>query len=226
MRQCLPGGRRGPWQGATETQPPFQRTDGSFMTDEEIAKVAKQIEDPRAWNHKTPGSARSGPQSGRRLSDEQLEETATIAREQGHAKAAEILGISPATVKDRVELYRKREREAGVTIAQVPAERPTRDSQAAAAESPFKAAFEAGLREGTPAVVEAMDEVKRKIAAGETGSGQWAPRPRATPESAALTPLLDWLEINAPTWTQDEAERWFKAFTATVDLVYPTKAAA
>jgi hypothetical protein len=42
--------------------------------------------------------------------------------------------------------------------------------------------------------------------------------------STALNPLLDWLAEHGPAWSQAEAERWFKAFTATIDLVYPTRA--
>jgi hypothetical protein len=54
---------------------------------------------------------------------------------------------------------------------------------------------------------------------------QLVPLRAATPESAVLTPLIDWLETHGPDWTQAESERWFKALAHTVELVYPAKAA-
>lgn len=195
---------------------PFQRADGTVMTQEEIANVA-QLEQVKAT--RLDGSSRqgTGAQSGRRLSDEDLRHTYETWQQHGPTAAAELLGISRPTVKDRERVGPVVADETESTELEVPVE---------PVDTLAEAAFLKGASESAHAPVIAIVHHGNPDARAAAFSEGYDKAIEDYTPPKAIDALIAWLTENASTWNDDEAERWLKAFTATIDLVYPTRAAA
>ncbi len=201
VRQIHGGGRRGVWsEGAGEPQM-FQRADGTVMSEKEIAAV---VEDAPSAFKKIDGSspARSG-RGGHEPTAKQAEAWEAVNRLGSMSAAAKELGIHQTAVRDRLRGY--------MVAAGIDGEMPGRS------------------RHRTPsldgAAVRSAPDYADSIPAVEPTSDGPEPSARPPMPPAAIEPLLAWLVDRGPGWSQAEAERWFRAFTATIDLIYPTTAA-
>lgn len=233
MRQYQGGGVRGPWIG---TEPdgyvPFQRADGSVMTDEEIKAVATtQQVDPKRLEAARAEGVKSSLRGRNPVDPDAV--WAAVERLGTQSAAAKDLGISQGAIQSGLKRYM---RDHGLD-GPLPGLLRPRDTQtpAPASEPNVEAvdelpktlteAFMNGASEsaGQPivAIVHHGDPDARAAAWNEG----YAAAKRVVGDRS-IEALVEWLVLNAEGWTDAQAERWLKAFTATIDLVYPTRAAS
>jgi hypothetical protein len=248
VRRYEGGGRRGAWQGVVDERfQPFQRPDGSVMTQEEIGRVV-QIEkaDPKAFNHRERRQRQA-------IDADAVWEAVTRLGSQG--AAIRELGISKGGLYSGLRRYMRDHNIDGPMPGQSSGRRadghtPVEKidySAAKAAEERRLAQVRAARLVAEKAVPDSIQQVTMMSGPVSAEREQVVPGPapasdqqveRSLPAATAvrvleseyanraLDALVDLLRDIGPDWTQTEAERWFKAFMSTVDLAYPPKADA
>ncbi|MEA2677190.1 MAG: hypothetical protein QOJ81_1331 [Chloroflexota bacterium] len=239
MRQIYGGGRRGGWQEPITGVPvPFQRANGTVMSKEEIAAVGAV--DASVWkNEEKPKSGRGVPIS----EDEAARAWEAVKRLGTQSDAARELGMDQQKLQTRMRAYQRfhglsgplpgiqsseqlseRHRVPGLKSTQIrpPGER----HRFGAVYEPLEVAAhrdEGDADEPRSDAEPSADEKAIKPFTHILAPAGYHELDTPMPvEHRAIDSLVDWLTERGPTWTQQEAERWFKALTATIDLTYPT----
>lgn len=247
-----------PLGGQPTAQPRrFERTDGSVMTNEEIAKVASTEGKTDYTRSKGAAKATYSPDAI----------WAAVKTHRTQVAAAKALGLTQAGIQSGLKRYMADHSIAGPLpglLKRQPVERHPKQSVPINGAARFEPLEEAAHRDHLD---DELDGYERHLAAGEeakrdplrdafekaaeTARSEAADRPaielvvhqdgearaRSYNEgyddgyseamqclipNAGIESLIEWLTVHGPSWTQPEADRWFKALTATIDLVYPT----
>ena len=232
-----------PAGGQSIAQPrPFERTDGTVMSHEEIKRVSMPIQSDVAGKSNAARARQTSSVGGKQPTRKQAEAWEAMQRLGYVADVARELGVTPKAIDDRLAGYASR------TGVAVPAKRPrsTRREQHEDVRGRTTPEVEVQDLPPAPTLAQAFE------AAAETARSDAADRAAADHPSVtlvvheggesharsyeegfqealqqymperAIEALFDWLTLHGKDWSQAQAERWFKALTATIDLIYPT----